>query len=73
MKTNICTWTEDYDGNWHTTCDERHIFIEGTPIENYYCFCPYCGKKIVEKVVNNEETKPKTTTNQPLILDDQRR
>jgi uncharacterized Zn-finger protein len=45
---NTCTWTEDADGNWHTGCQEIHVFIVGTPQENGYVFCPYCGGKIKE-------------------------
>jgi hypothetical protein len=43
-----CTWKQDRDGNWETECDNLHILIEGTPAENGYRFCPYCGGKIVE-------------------------
>ena len=43
---NKCEWTEDQDGNWQTRCGEIHIIITGTPEENNYRFCPYCGKRI---------------------------
>ena len=43
-----CTWTEDDEGNWHTKCGQAHQFINGTPKENHYGFCPYCGKEICE-------------------------
>ena len=41
--TKSCTWIEDADGNWHTGCQEIRIFISGTPHENGYVYCPYCG------------------------------
>ena len=44
--TKSCTWTEDADGNWHTGCQEIHVFISGTPQENGYVYCPYCGVQI---------------------------
>lgn len=37
---------EDADGNWDTGCQEIHVFISGTPQENGYVYCPYCGGKI---------------------------
>ena len=49
LATKSCTWTEDADGNWHTGCHEIHVFISGTPQENGYVFCPYCGRKIERK------------------------
>jgi len=41
--TKSCAWTEDADGNWNTGCQEIHVFISGTPQENGYVYCPYCG------------------------------
>ena len=48
-ETKSCAWTEDADGNWHTGCQQIHVFISGTPQENGYVFCPYCGRKIERK------------------------
>ena len=39
-----CTWTEDPDGIWHTSCGQAHEFTTGTPEENDHRYCPYCGK-----------------------------
>ena len=44
--TKACTWTEDVDGNWDTGCQQIHVIISGTPQENGYVYCPYCGGKI---------------------------
>ena len=52
---NECIWTEDEDGLWWTACKEIHEFFDGTPIENSYRFCPYCGKALVEKRFEYEE------------------
>ena len=48
--TKSCAWTEDADGNWHTGCQEIHVFISGTPDENGYVYCPYCGGKIEKEI-----------------------
>lgn len=42
-RVKTCIWAEDADGNWHTGCQEIHVFISGTPQENGYVYCPYCG------------------------------
>ena len=43
-----CTWTEDDDGNFETTCGEMFVLITGTPYENSMRFCCYCGSPLVE-------------------------
>lgn len=45
---NPCTWTEDPDGIWYTSCEHAHEFTTGTREENGYKFCPYCGNEIQE-------------------------
>ena len=44
----VCEWRLcDEEANvYDTSCRNPHILIEGTPQENNYEFCPYCGKKI---------------------------
>ncbi len=43
-----CTWEPDEDGNWDTTCGNVHVFIDGTPHQNGYRFCPYCGRPLAQ-------------------------
>lgn len=45
---NMCEWRLcDEEANvYDTSCRNPHILIEGTPQENNYEYCPYCGKKI---------------------------
>ena len=45
---DVCEWMLcDEEANvYDTSCRNPHILIEGTPIENNYKYCPYCGKKI---------------------------
>ncbi len=46
--TTACKWTPDNDGNWETECGNYHTFFEGSPLENEYVFCPYCGNLLEE-------------------------
>jgi rRNA maturation endonuclease Nob1 len=58
MKKDICRWThDDYHGAWDTECDEKHVFIDGTPSENKHHFCPYCGGRL--RVLAREERRVK--------------
>lgn len=41
-----CKWTEDADGNWDTSCDNKYIIVEGTPTDNGMKFCTYCGREL---------------------------
>jgi rRNA maturation endonuclease Nob1 len=50
-----CTWSEDEDGLWHTECHQIHQFFDGTPTENSYKFCPYCGKPLKEEKYKGED------------------
>lgn len=45
---DCCEWVLiDYEANvYDTTCRNPHILLEGSPTDNSYEFCPYCGKKI---------------------------
>ena len=45
---NMCEWRLcDEEANvYDTSCRNPHILIGGTPQENNYEFCPYCGRKI---------------------------
>ena len=44
-----CLWTQDDDGSWDSECGNKFIFEVGTPIENDFQFCPYCGKHLFDK------------------------
>ena len=54
---DVCEWKLcDGEANvYNTSCGNPHILIEGTPKENNYEYCPYCGKKI--KVVMKNMAK----------------
>jgi hypothetical protein len=38
-----CTWTEDADGIFHTTCGNAFTLIDAGPSENGMRWCCYCG------------------------------
>jgi hypothetical protein len=46
METN-CRWKEDDDGVWETACQHAFVFSDGSPAQNGFEFCPYCGGKLV--------------------------
>ncbi len=52
--TKSCTWIEDADGNWHTGCQQIHVIISGTPDENGYVYCPYCGGSVQIRMTSLE-------------------
>lgn len=45
---DVCEWKlEDEEANLYLTgCQQRQLIFDGTPKENKYEYCPYCGKKI---------------------------
>lgn len=45
-----CEWKlEDAEANLYvTSCEQQQLIFEGTPKENEYKYCPYCGRKILE-------------------------
>ena len=45
-KAGECTWTEDPEGYWSTSCGRSWTFIEGGPIENEINHCHGCGKHV---------------------------
>ena len=57
MKNNIesCTWIQeiapDGDDVWETGCGEAFQFENGAPKENGFVYCPYCGKKLIARLV----------------------
>jgi len=40
---DICTWHEDADGVWASSCDRRFVFGADGPVENLFRHCPHCG------------------------------
>lgn len=47
---DVCSWNiqRHYDGDeyYMTDCEHAHLFFDGTPENNNYKFCPYCGGRL---------------------------
>jgi len=46
-----CEWERigEQDGCYFTFCEHTHEFDdEGTPAENGFKYCPFCGREILE-------------------------
>lgn len=45
---SYCTWKETVDPSalvyWETNCDNAFMIESGTPAENGFRFCCYCGR-----------------------------
>lgn len=55
-KAGECTWTEDPEGYWSTSCGRSWTFIEGGPRENCVRYCHGCGKPVrIADEPNKEE------------------
>lgn len=50
-----CKWTEDEAGAWETDCGQMFEFHVGTPVDNGFLFCRYCGKELVEVIEESED------------------
>jgi len=57
LKMDTCTWSEDADSVWTSDCGQDFELVWGTPTENEFTYCCFCGKKLVEKQYSekNEE------------------
>jgi len=44
----VCNWNLENDdlGHYRTDCENLFMIIEGTPEENGFIFCCYCGGKL---------------------------
>ena len=40
--------TEDCN-DWTTSCGQCFSIIDGSPTDNKFVFCCYCGAKVIEK------------------------
>ena len=53
-----CEWIEDSDGWWRTGCDKGFVVNDGTPAENGFKYCCYCGKPLKEIPFKETEVAP---------------
>jgi hypothetical protein len=55
---SACTWAPQDSGGsniWETECGEGFIFEDGSPKENGFLFCPYCGLELCEIEEENNQ------------------
>ena len=53
-----CLWTyQDIEDYWDTECQKAFTISEGTPKENGFKFCPFCGKVIQERTCRGGKEK----------------
>lgn len=46
-ETQACQWKYcESECSWDTQCDNKYQFLNDGPKENYYKFCPGCGKPV---------------------------
>lgn len=43
-----CVWAQNDEGQWETECMECFEFTSGSPLENRFEHCPYCGRRLIE-------------------------
>lgn len=54
----VCRWfnVDTIDGTdiWRTDCCNTFCVDNGLgPLDNGFCYCPYCGKELEEQELNN--------------------
>ena len=48
-----CKWEYDeYHNMWETECGKAYCLTEGSLQDNDHSFCPFCGHKIADQVLN---------------------
>ena len=46
MPRKVCLWIQDSEGAWETQCGQTFEVTSGTPSENGFKFCFYCGGEL---------------------------
>ena len=54
---DLCGWACSSIDNeqWETSCGNSFIILAGTPKDNGFIYCTYCGRKIHEIVIPETE------------------
>ena len=43
-----CRWSYvDSDGHWSTACGHAFCFSDDDPLLGGFCFCPFCGQRLL--------------------------
>jgi hypothetical protein len=45
-----CVWHQDFDDVWETDCQHAFCVTDGTPVENEFKFCCFCGGSLVQEL-----------------------
>lgn len=55
-----CKWEYQEDEDcWDTECGNKFVLEVGTPIENDFHFCPYCGRDLFDGEIENGHDEAK--------------
>lgn len=61
-RSGVCRWSQDFDGINNTACGNAWVLDDGTPPENGMKYCPYCGKalewRMLDEDSDDEEESP---------------
>ena len=55
---DTCTWQQDGDsdsGVYGTSCGSYFSINDGTPEDNKMSWCCYCGKKLAQELITEDE------------------
>ena len=55
---DACTWWQDGDsdsGTYGTSCGHYFSITDGTPKDNKMQWCCYCGKKLVQELITEDD------------------
>jgi len=55
---DTCTWQQDGDsdsGVYGTSCRRYFNFEDGTPEDNKFAWCCFCGKKLAQELITEDE------------------
>ena len=56
-KNKVCEWAQvPHIEVWTTSCEFEWLLNQGTPASNGMNYCPKCGKLLVEKQTEIEES-----------------
>jgi len=47
----VCTWEDNGEDAWETSCGEAFVLNEDGPTENGMKYCCYCGKPLREMLI----------------------
>jgi hypothetical protein len=50
----VCKWFEDSEGNYESECENMFVFSSGTPKDNHFLYCPYCGNELVQELYQED-------------------